>query len=63
MNDTELNSGTIYVYIQTYQLGKKYLLRALESIKKQTYSNFRCLIYDNCSGYQRYAAGVYKRRF
>ena len=50
MNDTELNSGTIYVYIQTYQLGKKYLLRALESIKKQTYSNFRCLIYDNCSG-------------
>lgn len=49
MNCTELNSNTIYVYIQTYQLGEKYLIRALDSIQKQTYSNFRCLIYDNCS--------------
>lgn len=49
MNCTELNSNTIYVYIQTYQLGKKYLIRALDSIRKQTYPNFRCLIYDNCS--------------
>lgn len=24
-------------------------MRALESIRKQTYTNFRCLIYDNCS--------------
>lgn len=49
MNDREANASTVYVYIQTYQLGKKYLIRALDSIKKQTYSNFRCLIYDNCS--------------
>ena len=44
-----LNEHTIYVYIQTYELAKKYLIRALESIRKQTYTNFRCLIYDNCS--------------
>lgn len=50
MKDTELNSSTIYVYVQTYQLAKNYLLRALNSIQKQTYPNFRCLIYDNCSG-------------
>ena len=49
MKDTELNSSTIYVYVQTYQLAKNYLLRALNSIQKQTYPNFRCLIYDNCS--------------
>lgn len=49
MNCTELNSNTIYVYIQTYQTKKKYLIRALDSIQKQTYPNFRCLIYDNCS--------------
>lgn len=46
----ELNSDTIYVYVQTYQLATNYLIRALESIKKQTYSNFRCIVYDNCSG-------------
>lgn len=50
MSYAELNSDTIYVYVQTYQLAKNYLIRALESIKKQTYSNFRCIIYDNCSG-------------
>lgn len=44
------NSDTIYVYIQTYELGKNYLKRALDSIQKQTYPNFRCLIYDNGSG-------------
>ena len=49
MSKTELNSNTVYVYIQTYQLSEKYLMRALESIRKQTYTNFRCLIYDNCS--------------
>lgn len=49
MNYTELNENTIYVYIQTYQLGKNYALRALKSIQKQTYRNFRCLVYDNCS--------------
>lgn len=45
----KLNEHTIYVYIQTYELAKKYLIRALDSIRKQTYMNFRCLIYDNCS--------------
>ena len=49
MNYTERNGNTVYVYIQTYQLGKDYLLRALDSIKKQTYQNFQCIIYDNCS--------------
>lgn len=49
MNCVELNADTIYVYVQTYQLEEKYLIRALDSIRKQTYSNFRCLIYDNCS--------------
>ena len=49
MNYLELNSDTVYVYVQTYQFEKKYLLRALNSIKKQTYTNFRCLVYDNCS--------------
>lgn len=49
MSKTELNSNTVYVYIQTYQLSEKYFMRALESIRKQTYTNFRCLIYDNCS--------------
>ncbi len=49
MSYAELNSDTIYVYVQTYQLAKNYLIRALESIKKQTYSNFRCIIFDNCS--------------
>lgn len=49
MSKTELNSNTVYVYIQTYQLAENYLMRALESIRKQTYTNFRCLIYDNCS--------------
>lgn len=44
------NSDTIYVYIQTYELGKDYLKRALDSIRNQTYPNFRCLVYDNCSG-------------
>lgn len=50
MNKTELNDQTIYVYIQTYELGKDYLIRALDSIRNQTYTNFRCLVYDNCSG-------------
>ena len=49
MNYTERNGNTVYVYTQTYQLGKDYLLRALDSIKKQTYQNFQCIIYDNCS--------------
>lgn len=49
MNGVKLNENTIYVYVQTYQLGEKYLIRALDSIQKQTYSNFKCLIYDNCS--------------
>lgn len=49
MNKDKLNSNTIYVYIQTYQLAKKYLIRALDSIQGQTYTNFKCLIYDNCS--------------
>lgn len=44
------NSDTIYVYVQTYELGKNYLKRALDSIRNQTYPNFRCLIYDNGSG-------------
>lgn len=44
------NSDTIYVYIQTYELGRDYLKRALDSIRNQTYPNFRCLIYDNGSG-------------
>lgn len=50
MGETELNADTIYVYTQTYQLGEKYLIRALDSIRNQTYTNFRCLVYDNCSG-------------
>lgn len=50
MSRTELNADTIYVYIQTYELGKDYLIRALDSIRNQTYKNFKCLIYDNCSG-------------
>lgn len=44
------NSDTIYVYIQTYELGKAYFKRALDSIRNQTWPNFRCLIYDNGSG-------------
>lgn len=44
------NSDTIYVYVQTYELGKDYLLRALDSVRNQTYPNFRCLVYDNGSG-------------
>lgn len=50
MSRTELNADTIYVYIQTYELGKDYLIRALDSIRNQTYTNFKCLVYDNCSG-------------
>lgn len=50
MDWTEMNADTIYVYIQTYELREKYLIRALDSIRKQTYTNFRCLVYDNCSG-------------
>lgn len=49
MNCEDLNSNTVYIYIQTYQLGKNYMIRALDSIRNQTYSNFRCIIYDNCS--------------
>lgn len=44
------NSDTIYVYIQSYELGKAYFKRALDSIRNQTWPNFRCLIYDNGSG-------------
>lgn len=47
---TELNDQTIYVYIQTYELGKDYLIRALDSIRNQTYTNFRCLVFDRGSG-------------
>lgn len=50
MSRTELNADTIYVYIQTYELGKDYLIRALDSIRNQTYTNFKCFVYDNCSG-------------
>lgn len=50
MSGTEWNADTIYVYIQTYQLAKEYLIRALDSIRNQTYTNFKCLIYDKCSG-------------
>lgn len=50
MDFTGLNADTIYVYVQTYEIKEKYLIRALDSIKNQTYSNFRCIIYDNCSG-------------
>lgn len=50
MSKVELDDQTIYIYIQTYELGKDYLIRALDSIKNQTYTNFRCLVYDNCSG-------------
>ena len=49
MTKSEVNSNTVYVYIQTHQLAKDYLIRALDSIRKQTYPNFKCLIYDNCS--------------
>lgn len=49
MKYTEVNSDTVYVYVQTYQLAKEYLIRALDSIRKQTYTNFRCLIFDNGS--------------
>lgn len=44
------NCDTIYVYVQTYELGKDYLKRALDSLRNQTYPNFRCLVYDNGSG-------------
>lgn len=40
MNCTERNGNTVYVYIQTYQLGKDYLLRALDSIKKTDIPKF-----------------------
>lgn len=45
-----MNKKTVYIYLQSYESGFKYLKRALDSIKKQTYENFVCLIYDNCSG-------------
>lgn len=45
-----MNKKTVYIYLQSYESGSKYLKRALDSIKKQTYENFICLIYDNCSG-------------
>lgn len=49
MKCIEQNADTVFVYTQTYKLGKQYLTRALNSVKQQTYSNFKCLIYDNCS--------------
>nr|WP_302600044.1 glycosyltransferase family 2 protein [uncultured Cellulosilyticum sp.] len=45
-----MNKKTVYIYLQSYESGFKYLKRALDSIKEQTYENFVCLIYDNCSG-------------
>lgn len=44
-----MNNKIVYIYLQSYESGVKYLKRALDSIKKQTYENFVCLIYDNCS--------------
>lgn len=44
-----MNNKIVYIYLQSYESGVKYLKRALDSIKKQTYKNFVCLIYDNCS--------------
>lgn len=44
-----MNQKTVYIYLQSYESGFKYLKRALDSIKNQTYKNFICLIYDNCS--------------
>lgn len=41
---------TVYIYIQSYDLAEPYLKRALDSIIHQTYRNFICYIYDNCSG-------------
>ena len=41
---------TVYIYIQSYDLAEPYLKRALDSILHQTYRNFICYIYDNCSG-------------
>lgn len=44
------NLTTVYIYIQSYDLAEPYLKRALNSILHQTYRNFICYIYDNCSG-------------
>ena len=39
----------VYLYIQTYDIAEPYMERMLQSIKNQTYANFMCFIYDNCS--------------
>ena len=45
-----MDSNTVHIYLQSYELSKPYLRRALESIRKQTYTNFICHIFDNGSG-------------
>lgn len=48
--EMEKKLTTVYIYIQSYDLAEPYLKRALDSILHQTYRNFICYIYDNCSG-------------
>lgn len=45
-----MDSNTVHIYLQSYELSKPYLRRALESIRNQTYTNFICHIFDNGSG-------------
>ena len=45
-----MDSNTVHIYLQSYELSKPYLRRSLESIRNQTYTNFICHIFDNGSG-------------
>lgn len=45
----KFDEKTVFLYVQTYDIAEPYIRRMLESIKTQTYQNFICFIYDNCS--------------
>lgn len=50
MSEMIADSETVHIYLQSYELSKPYLKRALDSIKNQTYTNWICHIFDNGSG-------------
>ena len=39
MSEMIADSETVHIYLQSYELSKPYLKRALDSIKNQTYTN------------------------
>ena len=52
MSEMIADSETVHIYLQSYELSKPYLKRALDSIKNQTYTNWICHIFDNGSSFQ-----------